>query len=95
MSKKNICPEPGLRIRRLRESLGLSRVQFAEITGTSASTLRSLEVGDLELTPQKARLYSNLFIYMFEIGDDEAGVDIILYGEQRNSQPAKKKIIIR
>ncbi|MCE3230619.1 MAG: hypothetical protein K0R76_135 [Alphaproteobacteria bacterium] len=61
----------------------------------SASTMRSLEVGDLELAPAKALLYSNLFIALFGMDPEEASADILLYGEQRNSQPKKKRIIIR
>lgn len=95
MNKKNICREPGLRIRRLREKLGLSRAEFAEITGMSASTMRSLEVGDLELAPSKALLYSHMFILLFEMDPSEASADVLLYGEQRNSQTGKKTIIIR
>ncbi len=95
MNKKNIPREPGLRLRNLREQLGLSRAEFAAITGTSASTMRSLEIGNLELAPSKALLYSNLFMYMFEVDSDEASSDMILYGEQRDTQPSRKKIIIR
>jgi transcriptional regulator with XRE-family HTH domain len=95
MNKKNISPEPGLRIRRLREKLGLSRAEFSKITGMSASTMRSLEVGDLELAPSKALLYSHMFVLLFEMDPDEASADVLLYGEQRSSRSGKKTIIIR
>lgn len=94
MNKKNISPEPGRRLRHLRERLGLSRAEFCEITGMSASTMRSLEVGSLELTRPKALLYSNLFIYLFDMSPAEASVDMLLYGEQRDSEPIKKRVII-
>jgi|GEM_PF-3256208 len=57
MNKKNISPEPGLRLRNLREKLGLSRAEFAEITGMSANTMRSVEAGTLELTRSRALMY--------------------------------------
>jgi transcriptional regulator with XRE-family HTH domain len=95
MIKKNISPEPGLRLRYLRDGLGLSRAEFAEITGMSANTMRSIEVGNLKLTRPKALMYSNMFIYVLELDFSEASVDMLLYGEQRGSQPTKKKIIVR
>src|SRR5690348_6903380 len=95
MVKKNISPEPGLRLRHLREKLGLSRAEFSEITGMSANTMRSIEVGDLKLTRPKALMYSNMFIYVLEMEFSEASVDMLLYGEQRNNQPTKKKIIVK
>lgn len=80
MNKKNISPEPGKRIRCLRERLGLTRSQFEEITGISASTLRYLEIGEREVSPLKAKLLANLFISLFKLKEDEASVDILLYG---------------
>lgn len=95
MIKKNISPDPGLRLRHLREKLGLSRAEFSEITGMSASTMRSIEVGDLELSPSKALLYSHIFTLLFEMDPKEASADVLLYGEQRNSQTGRKTIIVR
>lgn len=95
MTKKNISPEPGLRLRRLRESLGISRADFERITGMSASTMRSIEIGKLELPRGKALMYSNMFIFLFNMNADEASVDMLLYGEQRTEQVGKKAIIVR
>jgi transcriptional regulator with XRE-family HTH domain len=82
MNKKTISLEPGKRIRNLRESLGLTRVQFEEITGISASTLRYLETGERKLLPLKARLLANLFISVFKLPAHEASETFLLYGAQ-------------
>ena len=95
MNIKNISPEPGLRLRHLREGLGLSRAEFCEITGMSANTMRAIEVGDLKLTRPRALMYSNMFIYLFGLEPPEASVDMLLYSEQRGSQPVKRKVIIK
>ncbi|MCE3230994.1 MAG: Helix-turn-helix domain [Alphaproteobacteria bacterium] len=80
MNKKNICPEPGKRVRFLRERLGFTRKQFEEVTGFKANTLRHLETGSQELSPTAARMLSNLFIYRFNIEPDEASEDFLLNG---------------
>lgn len=90
MNKENTLIEQGQRIRLLREKLGLTRVQFHQITGMSASTLRALEVGELKLSSSKALLLSHLFILLFELDPDEASADVLLYGEQKKSQTRKK-----
>lgn len=90
MNKENTLIEQGKRIRLLREKLGLTRVQFHQITGMSASTLRALEVGELKLSSSKALLLSHLFILLFELDPDEASADILLYGEHRKNQARKR-----
>lgn len=80
MNKKNISPEPGKRIRQLRERLGLTRSQFEEITGMSGSTLRYLEIGERELSPLKAKLLANLFISLFKLKEHEASANFLLHG---------------
>jgi len=85
MNENNISPEPGKRIRYLRKKLGLSRAQFEELTGISASTLRYLEIGKRELLPSKARLLSTIFIYRFSLKEEEAGESFLLYGEKNDN----------
>jgi len=85
MNEKNISSDPGKRIRYLRKKLGLSRAQFEELTGVSASTLRYLEIGKRELLPPKARLLSTLFIYRFSLNEEEAGEYFLLYGEKNDN----------
>jgi transcriptional regulator with XRE-family HTH domain len=80
MNKETISPEPGKRIRDLRERLGLTRAQFEEVTGISASTLRYLETGERKLFPLKARLLANLFISVFKLPAHEASEHFLLYG---------------
>lgn len=80
MNKKSISPEPGKRIRALREKLGLTRSEFEEITGMSGSTLRYLEIGERELSPLKAKLLANLFISLFKLKEDEASANVLLHG---------------
>lgn len=94
MNKKNISPEPGLRLRNLREKLGLSRAEFAEITGMSANTMRSVEAGTLELTRSRALMYSNMFIYVLGLPHSEASIDMLLYGEQRNNKTTRKMVLV-
>jgi transcriptional regulator with XRE-family HTH domain len=85
MNKKSISPEPGKRIRQIRKKLGLSRIQFEELTGVSASTLRYLEIGARELFPAKARLLATIFIYRFSLKEEEAGEYFLLNGEQSDN----------
>ena len=82
MNKKNISPEPGMRIRFLRKQLGLTRKQFEDITGVKANTLRHLETGTQALSATTARVLSNLFIYLFGIKADEASEHFLLHGEK-------------
>jgi transcriptional regulator with XRE-family HTH domain len=92
MSKRPISPEPGIRIRSLREKLGMTRLQFHKKTGISASTLRALEVGEIALTPSKALIISNMFIYVLKSKPKEAASqETLLYGEQRKKRKKKKK----
>jgi transcriptional regulator with XRE-family HTH domain len=87
MTKKNIIIERGKRLQNLRKKVGLTRLAFAEQTGMSAHTLKALELGDRELTPQKALLFSNLFTNLFSVflgGDThEASFDYLYYGESK------------
>jgi transcriptional regulator with XRE-family HTH domain len=82
MNKKNINPESGLRVRALREKLGLTRKQFEELGGFKAGTLRHLEKGNQAMQATTARMLSNLFIYRFELDPEEASEHVILYGKQ-------------
>lgn len=89
MNKKNISHEPGLRIRFLREQLGLTRKQFEAITGFKANTLRHLETGSQLLHATTARMLSNLFIYRFEIEPEKASEHFLLHGKKEND-PVKE-----
>jgi transcriptional regulator with XRE-family HTH domain len=80
MNKKSILPEPGLRIRNLRKKLGLTRGEFHEKTGISASTLRAWEVGEAKLSPPKALTLSHMFILLFKLKPEEASQDVLLNG---------------
>ena len=89
MSKKkkssepvNILPGPGLRILKLRKKLGFSREKFEKITGMSASTVRYFETGKREVPVLKARLLATIFIYRFDLKEEEASEDFILHGKQ-------------
>jgi len=86
MAKKPISIERGDRIRTLRDKVRLTRLQFEELTGMSASTLKSFESADRDLTPSKARLFSNLFSSLFTqiLGNDsyETSFDFIFYGKK-------------
>lgn len=94
MAKKNIIIERGKRLQNLRKKVGLTRLAFAEQTGMSAHTLKALELGDRELTPQKALLFSNLFTNLFSVflGDDtyEASFDYLYYGESKKVPEQKE-----
>lgn len=83
MNKENISIEQGKRIRLLRGKLDLTRQEFHQKTGISASTLRALEVGELKLSPSKALLLSHLFILLFKLDPEEASVEALLYGIQK------------
>lgn len=89
MTKKNEILERGKRLQSLRKKVGLTRLAFAEQTGVSAHTLKALELGDRELTPQKALLFSNLFYNLFSIslGEDacEANFDYLYYGKTKKN----------
>ena len=89
MSKKSISPEPGMRIRFLREQLGLTRKQFENITGVKANTLRHLETGTQALSPTKARSLSIIFIYFFKFPEEESSEDFLLYGAKKNDLSRK------
>ena len=89
MSKKKVSPEPGLRVRALREQLGLTRKEFEELGGFKANTLRHLEAGNQAMQATTARILSNLFIYRFELDPEEASEHFILYGKKED-HPAKE-----
>jgi transcriptional regulator with XRE-family HTH domain len=91
MNKRNISPEPGKRIRDLREKLGLSREQFHIKTGISASTLRAWEVGEVKLAPSKALTLSHMFVLLFRISPEEASQDVLLHGRKPDKKEADKE----
>lgn len=82
MNKDNIMIEQGQRIRFLREKLGLTRIQFNQKTGISASTLRALEVGEIRLSPSKALTLSHMFVFVLGLEPEEASRDMLLYGKK-------------
>ena len=65
----------------LRKKLGLTRSQFEQITGMSASTLKYFENGERKVSLQKAKLLSNLFTFVLKLDDNEASVEFLLHGE--------------
>lgn len=73
--------EIGKRILYLRKKLGLTRSQFEQITGMSASTLKYFENGERKVSLQKAKLLSNLFTFVLKLDDNEASVEFLLHGE--------------
>lgn len=93
MAKQNTLIERGKRLQSLRKKAGLTRLAFAEQTGMSANTLKALELGDRELTPQKALLFSNLFSSLFSVslGEDahEASFDYLFYGKSKETPNEK------
>jgi transcriptional regulator with XRE-family HTH domain len=89
MNKKDISPEPGKRIRLLREKLGVTRAQFNKDTGISASTLRAIEVGEIKLSRGRATTISHMFVLFYGLEPEEASVDVLLHGEEK--QKEKKK----
>jgi len=90
MSKKKVSPEPGLRIRALREKLKLTRKEFEDLGGFKANTLRHLEAGNQAVQATTARILSNLFIHLFELTPEEASEHVILYGKKEDD-PKKKQ----
>ncbi|MBX9805038.1 MAG: helix-turn-helix domain-containing protein [Alphaproteobacteria bacterium] len=94
MVKHTTLIERGKRLQSLRKKAGLTRLAFAEQTGMSANTLKALELGDRELTAQKALLFSNLFSSLFSVslGEDahEASFDYLFYGKKKESDSNKE-----
>ena len=84
MNKDSISTEPGMRVRRLRERLHLTRQQFEKLTGVKANTLRHIETGSQALTPTKARSLSIIFMYYFKFSEEEASEDFLLYGATKD-----------
>lgn len=95
MDKKNISPEPGLRILNLRKRTGLSRAKLEAIAGVSASTLRYAETGKREVTTLQARLLSTIFIYRFGLEEEEASEGFLLHGEKNNDSMKRSDKEIR
>jgi len=97
MTKRDMIIERGKRLQKLRKKIGLTRLAFAEQTGMSPHTLKALELGDRELTPQKALLFSRLFTNLFSIflGDDahEASFEHLYYGENKKLLEKKGELI--
>lgn len=89
MVEKSALMERGQRLQNLRKKTGLTRLAFAEQTGISPNTLKALELGDRELTPQKALLFSNIFANLFalSLGEDvrEASFDYLYNGKPKES----------
>lgn len=98
MTEKNIVLERGKRLQNLRKKVGLTRLAFAEQTGVSAHTLKALELGDRELTPQKALLFSNLFYNLFSVslGEEahEANFEYLYYGETKKTPKQTASLIL-
>ena len=90
MNRKNISPEPGLRVRNLRKKLGLTRAEFHKKTGISASTLRAWEVGEVKLSPPKALTLSHMFVLLFKMPPEEASQEVILHGQKVSKRTPKK-----
>jgi transcriptional regulator with XRE-family HTH domain len=86
MARNPVSIERGGRIRTLRDRVKLTRLQFEEVTGVSASTLKSFESGDRDLSPSRARLFSNLFSSLFTqiLGNDsyETSFEFIFDGKK-------------
>lgn len=82
--------ERGKRLRALREQIGLSRSQFSNEVNISEHTLKSFELGARELSIQKAREYSKIFLF--------AGIDVsfdyLYYGKEPES-PTKKETVTK
>lgn len=95
MTKSDISIERGGRLQELRKKTGLSRTAFAELTGMNAHTLKSLELGDREMTPQKALLFSNLFsgLLLPSLGEEahKASFDFLYHGKETEA-PEKEKL---
>lgn len=86
MVKSDVIIERGKRLRKLREQTGLTRSQFASEVNISEHTLKSFELGARELSMDKAREYSKIFIF--------AGLDVsfdFLYYGDRSENPEKNE----
>jgi len=85
LDKQKLLIERGNRLQSIRNKVGLTRLAFAQKTGVSPNTLKAIELGERELTPQKALLFSNLFSSLFAVslGEDahEASFDYLYYGK--------------
>jgi transcriptional regulator with XRE-family HTH domain len=94
MGKENISFERGNRLQNIRKKAGLTRLEFSEKTGISPNTLKAIELGERELTPQKALLFSNLFASLFAVslGEDahEARFDYLFYGKIEDNAEINK-----
>lgn len=89
MVKTNLALERGKRLRTLREQTGLTRSQFASEVNISEHTLKSFELGARELSVDKAREYSKIFIF--------AGLDVsfdFLYYGNKSSNSEKSEVAI-
>ncbi|MEI8295488.1 MAG: helix-turn-helix domain-containing protein [Alphaproteobacteria bacterium] len=87
-TEKTVSIKRGQRIQSLRKKMGISRAAFSELTGMSANTLKSLELGSREITPQKALLYSNVFSNLsVSLGEDayETSFDYLYHGKKPES----------
>lgn len=97
MKANNQNIERGKRLQQLRKKVGLTRLSFAEQTGMSANTLKALELGDRELTPQKALLFSNLFSGLFSVslGEDahEASFESLYYGTKTSLSASQEPLM--
>lgn len=71
----------GLRLRKIREGLKLSRKGFCELTGINSSSLEAYETGQRMITPSKARLFSLIFTYRFRVPSEQASEEYILNGD--------------
>lgn len=94
MGKENTSYARGNRLQNIRKKAGLTRLEFAEKTGISPNTLKAIELGERELTPQKALLFSNLFSSLFAVslGEDahEARFDFLFYGKIKENSEINK-----
>lgn len=75
----------GLRIRKIRESLNLTRLEFSQMTGFAYGSLRELETGRMVVNEQKAKLLSLIFMYRFALTNEEAGIEFILHGNDQQN----------
>jgi transcriptional regulator with XRE-family HTH domain len=91
--KQNLAIERGNRLQSIRKKAGLTRIEFAQKTGVSPNTLKAIELGERELTPQKALLFSNLFSSLFAVslGKDahESRFDYLYYGKTQDHLDSK------
>lgn len=92
--KETIAIERGNRLQNIRKKAGLTRLDFAQKTGISPNTLKAIELGERELTQQKALLFSNLFSSLFAVslGKDayEATFEYLYHGKIQDSKMSKK-----